>query len=189
MLPWIITGVVVLAVVIVLGWVVSSYNRLISLRESVRTGWAQIDVLLKRRHDLIPNLVETVKGYAKHESQTLEAVIAARNAAASARIDPEKSSVAEGQLRGALGRLFAVAEAYPDLKANANFMQLQSELTDTENQISGQRSGYNALVQTYNVAVQSFPVNLLAGLFGFGTQSFFEVQDPGIREAPKVSFS
>lgn len=187
MIGWIVAGAVLLVIVVVLLWLVAGYNRLVMLRESVRAAWAQIDVLLKRRYDLIPNLVETVKGYAKHESQTLEAVIAARNAGMGAR-NAEQASVAESQMRGALGRLFAVAEAYPELKANANFSQLQTELTDTENQISSQRSGYNNTVQSYNTTVLSFPLNIVAGILGFTPQSFFEVQDAATREAPKVSF-
>ena len=180
---WIALGLVVVLVI----WAIASYNSLVSLREQVRSGWAQIDVVLKRRHDLIPNLVETVKGYASHERETLERVIAARNAAVAAPT-PSASVAAEGMLSGALRQLFAVAEAYPDLKANANFSQLQSELTSTENQISGQRQGYNALVQRYNTAMLSFPTNLMAGPFGFTPQPFFEVQDAAQREAPAVKF-
>ena len=180
---WIVLGIVAVFVL----YAIVAYNRLVSLREQVRAGWAQIDVLLKRRHDLIPNLVETVKGYAAHERQTLENVIAARNAAASANT-PAASAQAEGMLTGALRQLFAVAEAYPDLKANTNFLQLQNELANTENQISGQRQGYNALVAQYNTSILSFPNNLIAGPFGFTAQPFFEVQDPAQREAPQVRF-
>jgi LemA protein len=180
---WIVLGVVVLLVI----WAIVSYNSLVSLREQVRAAWAQIDVVLKRRHDLIPNLVETVKGYASHERDTLERVIAARNAAVAAPT-PSAAVAAEGQLSGALRQLFAVAEAYPDLKANANFMQLQSELTASENQISSFRQSYNALVQRYNTAMLSFPTNLMAGPFGFTAQPFFEVQDAAQREAPVVKF-
>ena len=167
---------------------VSAYNRLVALREHVRTDWAQIDVQLKRRYDLIPNLVETVKGYAAHEKETLTNVIAARNAAVSAGSDPAKLSAAEGQLTGALRQLFAVAEAYPDLKANQNFMALQGELTSTENQIGGFRSRYNSTVQQYNTSLLSFPTNLIAGPFGFQPQPFFEIQDTAQREAPAVKF-
>jgi len=180
---WIVLGVVVVLIV----WAIASYNSLVSLREQVRAAWAQIDVVLKRRHDLIPNLVETVKGYASHERETLERVIAARNAAVAAP-SPSASVAAEGMLSGALRQLFAVAEAYPDLKANTNFMQLQGELTSTENQISGQRQNYNALVQRYNTAMLRFPTNLMAGPFGFTPQPFFEVQDAAQREAPAVKF-
>ena len=180
---WIVLGVVVILVI----WAVLSYNALVSLREQVRAAWAQIDVVLKRRHDLIPNLVETVKGYASHERETLERVIAARNAAVAAP-SPSAAVAAEGQLSGALRQLFAVAEAYPDLKANTNFLQLQSELASSENQISSFRQNYNALVQRYNTAMLSFPTNLMAGPFGFAPQPFSEVQDAAQREAPAVKF-
>lgn len=173
-------------VVIVL-FAIMAYNNLVALREQVRAAWAQIDVVLKRRHDLIPNLVETVKGYASHERGTLEAVMTARNAAVAAR-DPQSMTMAEGQLSGALRQLFAVVEAYPDLKANQNFMQLQGELAASENQISSMRQNYNNLVGRYNTAMLSFPNNLIAGPFGFTTQPFFEVQDAAQREAPAVKF-
>jgi LemA protein len=166
---------------------IGAYNGLVRMREQVRAGWAQIDVMLKRRHDLIPNLVETVKGYAAHEKGTLEAVIAARNQAVTAK-DPQQAGAAEGALSGALRQVFALAEAYPDLKANTNFMQLQGELASTENQISGFRQNYNSLVQSYNTSVMSFPNNLMAGMFGFTPQPFFEIQDAGQREAPAVKF-
>jgi LemA protein len=181
---WIVLIVLGLLVV----WAILSYNRLVSLREQVRAGWAQIDVLLKRRHDLIPNLVETVKGYAAHERETLERVITARNAAVAAR-DPGQASVAEGALSGALRQLFALSEAYPDLKANTNFTELQRELANTENLISGQRQQYNALVAAYNTSMLSFPNNLIAGPFGFTPQPFFEVQDAAQRETPQVKFT
>ena len=148
-----------------------------------------LDVVLKRRYDLIPNLVETVKGYAAHEKETLAAVIAARNQAAAAARDPASLSAAEGQLGGALRQMFAVAEAYPDLKANQNFMQLQSELAGTENQISSFRQNYNSLVRQYNTSMLSFPTNLIAGPFGFTPQPFFEIQDTVQREAPAVKFT
>lgn len=181
---WIILGVVVLIVL----FVIAGYNRLVALREQVRTGWAQIDVLLKRRYDLIPNLVETVKGYAKHEQETLQRVIAARNQAVAAAGNPAQASQAEGALGGALRQLFAVAEAYPELKANQNFLQLQGELSNSENQISQQRQGYNNTVQQYNTAILSFPNNVLAGPFGFNAQPFFEIADSAQREAPAVKF-
>ena len=179
----IIGGVLVL-------WAIMAYNRLVSLREQVRAGWAQIDVLLKRRHDLIPNVVETVKGYAAHERGTLEAVISARNAAVAARGSPNPASIGqtEGQLTGALRQLFALSEAYPDLKANTNFMDLQRELANTENQIGQQRQQYNALVAQYNTAMLSFPNNLRAGPMGFTAQPFFEIEDAAQREAPQVKF-
>ena len=180
--------VVLVALGLIVVWAILSYNRLVSLREQVRAAWAQIDVLLKRRHDLIPNLVETVKGYAAHERDTLERVISARNAAVAARGDPGQASMAEGALGGALRQLFALSEAYPDLKANTNFLELQRELSDTENQISQQRQQYNAIVAAYNTAMLSFPNNLIAGPFGFTAQPFFEIQDAAQREAPQVKF-
>lgn len=183
----VIIGIIVLFVIIVLLWVMGAYNRMVNMRERVRAGWSQINVLLKRRHDLIPNLVETVRGYASHESQTLEAVIAARNQAVSAQ-GVESQARAEGMLTQALGRLFAVAEAYPDLKANTNFLQLQNELSETENGIAGQRQAYNSTVAAYNVQVQSFPTNLIAGMFGFTVAPFFELTSPAEQEAPKVKF-
>ncbi len=183
----IIVGIIVLIVIVAALWAVGAYNRLVNLRERVRAGWSQIEVLLKRRHDLIPNLVETVRGYAGHESQTLESVIAARNSAVSAR-GVESQARAEGALTQALGRLFAVSEAYPDLKANQNFMQLQNELSDTENGIAAERQAYNNTVRTYNTSILSFPTNLLASPFGFTSQPFFETTTTEEREAPKVQF-
>ena len=189
-MEWIVLVIVGVIVLVVIGgglWVMGAYNRLVNLRERVRAGWSQIEVLLKRRHDLIPNLVESVRGYAGHESQTLEAVIAARNQAVSAK-GVQSQAQAEGMLTQALGRLFAVSEAYPDLKANQNFMQLQNELSETENGIAGQRQAYNNTVQTYNTSILSFPSNLLAGPFGFNTQPFFETTTTEEREAPRVQF-
>ena len=183
----VIVGLLVVVGIVVALWAVSAYNRLVSLREGVRTGWSQIEVLLKRRHDLIPNLVETVKGYASHESETLENVIAARNGAVSAN-GVESQAAAESQLSGALGRLFAVSEAYPDLKANQNFSQLQGELTQTENGIAGQRQAYNNTVRQYNEQIQSVPTNFIAGPFGFTAKPFFEVTTEAEREAPTVKF-
>src|SRR5215203_5207195 len=181
-------GLIILGIVVLFAFfAIMAYNNLVSLREQVRSAWAQIDVVLKRRYDLIPNLVETVKGYAAHEKGTLEAVIAARNSAVAAS-DPSARVAAEGQLSGALRQLFAVAEAYPDLKANQNFMQLQGELASTENQISSFRQNYNSLVARYNTAMLSFPNNLIAGPFGFTPQPFFEIQDQAQREAPAVKF-
>ena len=182
---WII--LIVLGVIVL--WAIFAYNRMVSLREQVRAAWAQIDVLLKRRHDLVPNLVETVKGYAAHERDTLERVIAARNAAVAASGSPAQISQAEGALSGALRQLFALVEAYPDLKANSNFSELQRELASTENQISHQRQNYNRLVAAYNTAMLSFPNNLIAGPFGFTSHPFFEIQDAAQREAPQVKFS
>ena len=181
---WIIIGVAVVVVLLV----IVTYNRLVKLRESVRMAWAQIDVLLKRRHDLIPNLVATVKGYAAHESQTLEAVVSARNAAVAASGSPADRAKVEGALGSALRRLMVVAEAYPELRANTNFVSLQNELANTENQISQHRQAYNGIVQTYNTAAMSFPANLMAGMFGFTPQPFFELQDVAERDVPKVQF-
>jgi LemA protein len=187
---WAIVIIVGIILLVVLGaglWVMGAYNRLVNLKERVRAGWSQIEVLLKRRHDLIPNLVESVRGYAAHESGTLESVIAARNQAVAAK-GVQQQAQAEGMLTQALGRLFAVAEAYPELRANQNFMQLQNELTETENGIAGQRQAYNNIVTTYNTSIQQFPTNLIAGPFGFQASPFFEVTSTGEREAPKVQF-
>jgi LemA protein len=182
---------VLVLVVIVLGvivWIVGAYNGLVRLRNQLENAWAQIDVQLKRRHDLIPNLVETVKGYAAHERKTLEAVIQARNMAIAAKGVAERAE-AENVLSGALKSLFAVAEAYPELKANQNFMRLQEELTSTENKVAFSRQFYNDSVMTYNTQIEVFPQNLIAGMFGFTRREFFEVKAEAEREAPKVSFS
>jgi LemA protein len=178
--------VVGLAFVVVL-WIAGAYNGLVRLRNQLENAWAQIDVQLKRRHDLIPNLVETVKGYAKHESGTLEAVIQARNMAVSAKTVGERAE-AENVLTGALKSLFAVAEAYPDLKANQNFLALQEELTSTENKISFSRQFYNDSVMTFNTQIEVFPTNIIANMFHFGRRDFFEVKAAEEREAPKVQF-
>lgn len=186
---YILLGVAAVAVIVFL-WAIASYNGLVALGQGVKTAKAQIDVLLKRRYDLIPNLVETVKGYASHEKETLERVIQARNAAvtASSSGDPTKMSQAEGQLTGAVRQLFAVAEAYPDLKANTNFLQLQGELVNTENQIAGVSGSFNNVVRDYNTRLMSFPTNLIAGMFGFRPETYFEIANPMEREAPKVKF-
>jgi LemA protein len=169
----VIVAIVVAAVCLVLlVAAVLLYNRLVRLRVEVDTGWSNIDVQLKRRNDLIPNLVETVKGYAAHEKGLFEAVTEAR-AAMGRAAGPAAAGVADVELSGLLGRLFAVAEAYPDLKASENFRQLQAELTDTEDKIAAARRYYNATVQAYNTAVQTFPSLLLAGAFGFRTREFF----------------
>jgi len=182
---------VILGIVVVIGFfVLINYNGLVRLRNQVRNAWSQIDVQLKRRHDLIPNLVETVKGYAAHERQTLEAVTSARNLALQAvGHGAGAQSKAEGELSGALSRLLAVAENYPDLKANQNFLALQEELSSTENKISFSRQFYNDSVLTYNNKVQMFPSNVVAGMMGFKMGEFFEVEAPAEREAPKVSFT
>jgi len=183
MVVWIVLGVVVLLLL----YVMLTYNGLVRLRNRVEAAWAQIDVQLKRRYDLIPNLVETVKGYAAHERQTLEAVTAARTAGMNAQ-GPAQQAQAENMLSGALKSLFAVAEAYPELKANQNFLQLQEELTGTEGRISYARQFYNDTVQRLNTKIQSFPANVLAGMFGFKEREYFEIDDLATREAPKIEF-
>ena len=179
--------VLVVIVLGLLGWITGSYNGLVRLRNQLENAWAQIDVQLKRRCDLIPNLVETVKGYAKHESGTLEKVIQARNMALAAKTVGERAE-AENVLSGTLKSLFAVAEAYPDLKANQNFMSLQEELTSTENKIAFSRQFYNDSVMSYNTQIEVVPQNIIAGMFHFGRREFFEVKDEAAREAPKVAF-
>lgn len=174
-------------VVLVAMWLVGIYNSLVRLRNQVKDAWAQIDVQLKRRFDLIPNLMETVKGYMHHERETLEAVTQARAAAAGAQTIAERAE-AEGGLTAALGRLFAVSEAYPDLKANQNFLALQEELTSTENKIGFARQFYNDTVMNFNNKIQMFPSNIVAGMFNFRESEFFELKDEAQREAPKVSF-
>jgi len=169
-------GLVCLLAVVIILWVVLSYNRLVRLRNQADGSWAQIDVQLKRRYDLIPNLVETVKGYAAHERGTLESVVAARGNAINAAQTPGVADRAEAEnvLTQALGRLFALAEAYPDLKANQNFAALQAELANTEDKIAYARQFYNSAVQSYNTATQTLPTNVIAGLGGFKTRDFFE---------------
>ncbi len=168
---------VVIAIVVVLViFVITLYNNLVRLRNRIEGAWAQIDVQLKRRHDLIPNLVETVKGYASHERETLEAVIAARNAATTAQ-GPEAQAQSENMLTGALRQLFAVSEAYPELKANQNFLELQEELTSTEGRIAFARQHYNDSVLKYNTAIQTFPAVVLAGPLRFTEREYFEVDD------------
>ena len=174
-------------IVLALLWAVGAYNGLIVLRNQLENAWAQIDVQLKRRHDLIPNLVETVKGYAKHESGTFEKVTQARNMAINAKSVADRAE-AENVLTGALKSLFAVAEAYPDLKANQEFMRLQEELNSTENKVAFARQFYNDSVMTYNTQIQVFPRNLVATMFNFGHHDFFEVKGDEEREAPKVQF-
>ena len=176
-----------LVLLVAIFWGIGVYNRLQRLRIRSQGAWSDIDVQLKRRHDLIPNLVETVKGYASHEKETLEAVMAARSGAMSAR-GPAESGAAEGMLTATLGRLFAVAEAYPDLKANQNFLQLQQELGQTENAIGFSRQSYNSSVGDYNEQIAVFPASIVAGLFNFEPGAFFEVADSAQREAPKVKF-
>jgi len=183
---WVVIGIVVVLLIIF----VSIYNGLVRLRNQVKNAWAQIDVQLKRRFDLIPNLVETVKGYMQHERQTLEAVTQARNLVQKAQTAGagERAKV-EGELGTALARLLAVAEAYPDLKANQNFLALQEELTSTENKISFSRQYYNDSVLKLNNQIQMFPSNVVAGMTGFKAGEFFEVTVEEERKAPKVSFT
>lgn len=183
---YIIIGIVALLII----FFIATYNGLIRLRNQLRNAWAQIDVQLKRRYDLIPNLIETVKGYMKYERETLEAVTKARNLAQSlASGDVGARSKAEGELSGALARLLAVAENYPDLKANQNFLALQEELTSTENKISFSRQYYNDSVLRLNNKVQMFPSNVVASMTGFKLGEFFEVTAAEEREAPKVDFT
>jgi LemA protein len=182
----VILGIVVVLVFIFIG----IYNGLVGARNQVKNAWAQIDVQLKRRYDLIPNLMETVKGYMKHERETLEAVTNARTTAMQVGSGGVAAAAkAEGELSQALGRLFAVAESYPDLKASQNFLALQEELTSTENKISFSRQFYNDQVLQYNNKIQMFPSNIVASMGGFKAGEFFEVTAPAEREAPRVSFS
>ncbi len=174
--------------VLFLMWAVGMYNGLIRKRNTVRESWADIETELKRRHNLIPNLVETVKGYAKHESQTFEDVINARNRAASPHSSPEAAAQDENILSGALRQLFALAENYPDLKANTNFLELQTELANTEDRIQRSRRFYNSNVRDFNNQVETFPSNMVAGMFGFEKSEFFEIEDEAAREVPKVGF-
>ena len=179
---------IVIAIIVILAlFLWATYNSLVRKRLRVRNAWSQIDVQLKRRYDLIPNLVETVKGYAGHERETLERVIQARQRAISAQ-GVQDQAQAENILTGALRQLFALSEAYPNLKANENFMQLQEELTATENKISFARQHYNNTVEQYNASIQVFPAVVLAGMLGFGREAFFELEAPAQREAPKVQF-
>jgi LemA protein len=181
---WIVLGLIVLLAI----YLIALYNGLVTKRNRVDNAWAQIEVQLKRRRDLIPNLVETVKGYAAHERGTFEAVTQARAAAAGAQ-GPAATAEAEGFLTQALGKLFAVAEAYPDLKANQNFLDLQNQLRDTEDKISVSRQVYNDTVLTFNNAIQVFPAVLIAGPFGFTKREFYEIEDATDREVPEVSFA
>ena len=185
----IILIVLVAAVVMVLLWLAGAYNSLVRLRNQIKNAWAQIDVQLKRRCDLIPNLVETVKGYTEHEAGTLQRVTEARAGAqkASGGSIGERSQ-AEGMLSAALGRLMVVVEAYPDLKASKNYLALQEELASTENRISFARQFYNDSVMRMNNKIQMFPTNIVANMFNFNASEFFELQDEAAREAPKIKF-
>lgn len=189
--------VILLGIVgVVLAWLVAMYNTFIRLRNRSKEAWSDIDVQLKRRYDLIPNLIETVKGYAKHERETLDAVTKARAEATAINIDaanvtPEQMTqfvaMQEG-LGGALSKLLAVAENYPDLKASANFLELQRELTDTENKIQASRRFYNGVVRDFNTAIEQFPGNIIAGIFHFGKRAFFEITDKKQKEVVTVEF-
>jgi LemA protein len=187
----VIIGIVILVIVVILIFIgVGIYNGLVGSRNQVKNAWAQIDVQLKRRYDLIPNLVEAVKGYMEHERGTLEAVTSARNLAQSlSNAGPAERSKAEGELGGALSRLLAVVENYPTLKANENFLALQEELTGTENKISFSRQFYNDTVLKYNNMIQMFPSNIIAGMGNFKAADLFETTVAAEREAPKVSFT
>jgi LemA protein len=186
-MTWVLIGIVVL-VVLALLWAVVAYNGLIKLRNLVQESWKQIDVELHRRYDLIPNLVETVKGYASHERGTFEAVTAARAAAAAPGSTPAQQAQQENMLTGALRQLFAVAEAYPDLKANTNFLELQSQLTQTEDRIAAGRRFYNANVRSFNTKIQTVPTNVVANMFNFKEAEYFEAEEPEVRKAPEVRF-
>ncbi len=180
--------IVLIAVLVILVlYVISTYNSLVRGRNKVKDQWSQIDVQLKRRVDLIPNLVETVKGYAKHEKSTFEDVVKARNAFASATTVAEEIE-ANNQITGALNKLFALSESYPELKANENFLSLQADLKDCEEKISYARQFYNDTVLSYNNKVEVFPTNIIANIFGFKQSEFFKLDNPAEREAPKVSF-
>ena len=181
--------IVILALLVILGlWAMGAYNGLVRLRNLVQESWRQIDVELKRRHDLIPNLVETVKGYAAHERGVFEEVARARSAAITPGSGPAEQAQQENVLTQALGKLFAVAEAYPDLKASQNFMALQTELTNTEDRIAAGRRFYNANVRQYNTKIETVPTNIIAGMFHFVRAEYFEAEEPEVREAPTVSF-
>jgi LemA protein len=180
---WIVLGVLVLLVL----WAVMLYNGLVRLRVQADQSWSDIDTQLKRRYDLIPNLVESVKGYAAHERGVFEKVAEARSRAMAAGT-PAQAAQAEGMLAQALRGLFAVAEAYPDLKANQNFMALQSQLAETENAVSDSRRGYNAVVRDYNTRIETVPSNVVASMFSFQKREFFEITEAGERAVPKVQF-
>ena len=184
-----IWAIVIIAIlVIVVLWAVGAYNGLVKLRNLVQEAWHQIDTELQRRHDLIPNLVETVKGYATHERETFEAVTQARAAAANPGSSPAEQAQQENVLTQALGRLFAVAEAYPELKANVNFLQLQTELANTEDRVAAGRRFYNANVRELNTKIETVPTSFIASIFKFVKAEYFETEDPAARQAPTVQF-
>ncbi|UCF09509.1 MAG: LemA family protein [Candidatus Bipolaricaulota bacterium] len=182
---YIVLGVIAVVVL----YIVGAYNGLVRLRQHVRESWSAIDTELRRRYDLIPNLVETVKGYAGHEREALEAVIAARNSAVASTGSPEEQARDENVLVGALRQLFAVVEAYPDLKANQSFLDLQRQLANTEDRLQASRRFYNANVRALNTRIEVFPSNLIASWFRFRQEEFFEIEDAAMREAPSVSFT
>ncbi len=184
MLAWLIPLIII---VVVFLWFIGIYNRLVALRNNVEASWKQVDVQLQKRYDLIPNLVETVKGYAAHEKTVFENVTAARSSAMNAQ-GAAAQGEAENMLSGALKSLFAVAEAYPDLKANQNFLMLQQELANVENKIAYSRQHYNDVVRAYNTLQQQFPSNLVAGMASCKPSEYFEIEEPAAREVPKVSF-
>lgn len=179
------TIITIAVVAIIVLWLIVGYNALVKLRNWVQESWSQIDVQLKRRHDLIPNLVNTVKGYAKHEQDTLEKVIQARNLLVSG--SPQERIEADNQLKGALKSIFALSESYPDLKANQNFIQLQEELTATENKVAYSRQLYNKTVADYNIKRETFPTNIIAGMFNFKREELLQIPEVE-REVPQVSF-
>ena len=188
-------SVLIFVAIVAIVWGVSIYNGLVKEQENVEKAWGNVENVYQRRADLIPNLVETVKGYAKHEQETLEGVIEARANATKVTIDPtnmtpedlQKHQAAQGDVTNALSKLIAVAEAYPDLKANQNFLELQSQLEGTENRITVERNKFNEAAQTYNTKRRTFPTNIIAGIFGFGDKPYFQAQE-GADKAPKVDF-
>jgi LemA protein len=180
--------IAIVILVIIFGWLTGMYNSLVRLRNRVKNAWSQIDVQLKRRHDLIPNLVETAKGYMKHEKDTLTGITEARSKAMGAGSVGDKAK-AEGALSGAMSKFFLVVENYPDLKANTNFLLVQEELTATENKIAFSRQSYNDAVLFFNNKIQMFPSNIIAGMFNFKENEFFELENEAERAVPKVSFS
>jgi LemA protein len=182
---WLVAGIAIL-ILLLATFLIVLYNRLVRLRNRAENAWAQVDVQLRRRYDLIPNLVETVKGYASHERATFEEVTKARTAAQQARTVPEQAE-AENFLTAAIGRLFALAEDYPELRASENFQQLQSQLEDTEQKIAVSRQVYNDAVLTYDTALETVPTNIVGGMFNFEEKLYFEIEEP-IREAPRVQF-
>ena len=185
-MTWVVVGIAVLLLLLAV-FVVVLYNRLVRLRNRTENAWAQVDVQLRRRYDLIPNLVEAVKGYASHERATFEEVTKARTAAQQARTVPEQAE-AENFLTAAIGRLFAVAEDYPELRATENFQQLQAQLEDTEQKIAVSRQVYNDAVLSYDTALETVPTNIVGGLFNFEVKPYFENEEPAVREAPRVQF-